>query len=299
MIQKAHSTNCCFLALDIGGTSIKHGLVTSGGQLLNKGKVSLAGCDEGRFDKLLLQLSEQAAQLGACGAGVSCLGVVNSHTGHILDGVQNLPFLKGKNLPALLQTIFSGSSVHIQNDVNCMALGELWKGAGQGCQNLLCVAPGAGIGGAVVVGGQLVEGTHFRAGEIGYWDYANEEDYYERSWSTEGFLDGFAKSTGLPRLDGPAFFAAVRQEEEPHQSALSHWMERLGRLIANGVLFFDPDKVIVGGGVSQQADVLLPLLRKAVDSHLPIAFRGQTKVVAAENHNDSALLGAVYLHIKK
>ena len=280
--------------IDIGGSSVKYGIADQDGSITCTGAFPVSG-DMGRqaFLDKLSSLCLEAREQGAQGLGISTLGLVDSRTGTIVGGAENLPFLIGANLKEALGSVFNRDHICVYNDADCFALGELWKGNAQDARSFFCLALGTGIGGSLVIDGALVQGPHFRTGEVGYFDYENSDDYWEKRYSTKTFMAAVGEGLGIPSLSGREFMDRIRKGDPLCAKAMGRWAAQLGRKLANIILLLDIDCVIIGGAVSQSSDVLMPALAKAVDACLPPDFRGQCSIRPAKFHNDSAILGAV------
>jgi predicted NBD/HSP70 family sugar kinase len=283
-----------YLAIDIGGTSVKHGLVWNDGHIEQRGGFPTGEMQtEEGFVQELLNVVETAVCQGAAGIGVCSLGCVNTHTGRFVGGVENLPYLLQLDIPALLKARYPRIPVTIRNDVSAAAIGEMRFGAAKNCRSFVCLAIGTGIGGAVVVNGQVLEGAHFRAGEFGYWGYFGKDRYLEKEVSAKWMVRQAADMLGVEGLTGIDFFERIRGGDTACRSILEVQAERLAECIANLIIALDVEKVVVGGGISGASDVLIPVLREKTRQRLPVEFRGQCELVAAQCANDAGMLGAV------
>lgn len=279
--------------IDIGGSSVKYGIVDQRGTIAGRGAF-LVSPDMGReaFLDRLTRLSLEAKNQGALGLGVSTLGLVDSQAGVITGGVENLPFLTGLDLKEALGDVFSRDHIRVHNDADCFALGEMWKGNAQDAKNFFCLALGTGIGGSLVIDRRLVQGSHFRTGEVGYFDYEDSENYWEKRYSTKTFMALAGARLGIPALTGVDFMDRIRKGDSLCAQAAREWMGEIGKKLANIILLLDLDCVIIGGAVSKSSDVLIPMVTQATEACLPPAFRGQCPIRPAKFHNDSAILGA-------
>ena len=282
-----------YIGVDIGGTSAKYGLITEDGRILHRGSFPTAGLQgRAQFVSLLCDAVDALAPEQAAGIGVCTLGAVDPASGLIADCANNLPFLAGLNLKQLLLERF-GLPVRLCNDANAVALCEHWLGAGRGCENLFCVTFGTGLGAALVIHSRIYEGAHLRAGEVCYLNYASVEDNLEKQISTQSVMKRAAARLALPSLDGRGFFSRLRAGDAVIAEEFARWMELSARMIANIITVFDPDKIIIGGGISSQSEFLLPALRTRVARMLPEEFRGDVVIEAAQFTNDAGMLGAV------
>jgi glucokinase len=283
-----------YLGIDIGGTSAKHSIVYSSGKIENQSSFK-TGLDltKEEFLKRLDTVINNAVKLGIEGIGISTLGVVNTKTGEILGGVANLPILKNANLIQEIHKKHADLPISVCNDAHAMALGEHWLGAGKDCDNFYCIAFGTGLGGCAVVNSKVLSGAHFRAGEIGYLDYKDKYNYCEHQLSTIFVTKQAAKLLGK-ELNGIEFFNLVRKGDKICLEIFDKWINNISRLIANIIIHFDPEKVILGGGISSEGDFLLSPIQEKISKMLPSEFVGQTKIETAKCKNNAGILGAVY-----
>ncbi len=282
-----------YFGIDIGGTSTKYARVSSSGAIGERGSFdTFRSMSREAFLEAIFHACDKAVSKGIHGIGISSLGVIDSESGSYLGGVQNLPSLQGLNLKKTLKCRYPGLPVVILNDAKAAALGELWVGEGKDCSSLLCITLGTGIGGALVVNGKLVHGFHNRAGEVGYSDYRSELNFAEAHFSTEAVMAKISKQTGEP-MDGFKFFEKCYNKEPKYLAALDDWMRGVARLIANLCLLVDPQKVLIGGGISSENEIIIPLLTQFTDEMLPEDFRGQTVIAPASNSYNAGILGAV------
>ncbi len=286
-----------FLAIDIGGTSVKYGEVSHIGEISNKSKFevhNLTSLEE--FLEVLHQAIKPYIEDGITKVGISSLGIFNKE-GLCLGGVENMPFLEGANLAKEVMAWNSQIKCHIMNDGVAAAMGEYWFGEGQGCQNFICITLGTGIGGAIVLDGKPLLGSHFQSGEIGYSNYDSETDYLELGYSTKGVLEEAARRMHLQEIDGFFFVEQVKKKEPICSLVFQEWMTALAKVLANSILLLDPEKIIIGGGISGQKEWLCNGLNEKLQLHLPLSFREKVTVCAAKHGNDAGLLGAVTIFI--
>lgn len=282
-----------YLAVDIGGTSAKYALVGENGQC---GPVrSFATGREMTGEEMEKQLTcavNWALEKGAQGVGISCLGIIDPSDGRVLAGVENLPCLLESSPVQLLCKNFPRLAVAMENDAKAASLGEMWQGAGQNCRNFLSLVFGTGIGSGLVLEGRLVRGSHFRAGEIGYWSKGGQA--WEQEDSACALFARTARRLGLLQLSGQEFFERLRREDFVCREEFDAWAARVGRVMAHVTLLLDLDRILVGGGISAQGAFLTDRLQREMDRFLPPDFAGECRVLPAALGNQAALLGAVY-----
>lgn len=291
MTQKSNSELA--LAIDIGGTSVKYGYVSETGKITQKNKFKTEKItDLQEFLDYLKMVVEEAVEQGIRCVGISSLGIFDEE-GLCCGGVENLSFLDGVNLNAYIKSWYPTLQSSIINDGTAAAVGEYWLGEGVECDNFICITLGTGIGGAIVINGIPVLGSHYQSGEIGYTNYKSEHEYLERFYSTKGILKEAASRLQLEKIGGKEFTELVRKDEEVCVNLFEEWMNVLADMIANHVLLLDPEKVIIGGGISGEKEWICNQLDRKLQARLPEALRGKAKVCVAKNGNDAGLLGAV------
>ena len=308
-----------YIGIDIGGTTIKYGLLTSYGEFLHKSSIPTEVVEKGLpqfLEKLVtivqayqksqadaqkelvtkpVNISELEAWAAPIkGVGIATAGMVNPESGVILFGSQTFPGYTGTNLKKTLEERCDISCT-VENDVNAAALGEFWLGAGRGARSLFCITVGTGIGGALIINGQLIRGATFSAGEIGY-THIGEAETFENLAATSALVREVATAKNLDphTVDGKKVFAWALKEDEVAVQALDKMIERLAAGIANVCYIVNPEMIILGGGIMAQTKYIGPRLDAELEKALlPIIYKG-TKGVFAKLGNDAGMVGAVY-----
>lgn len=285
-----------YAAVDIGGTSIKYGVVDAAGRVLAAGQVAT----EARLgpsalaEKVKKTVGRELEEFpGIVGIGVSTAGVVEPHSGRIVFANQNLPGYAGTDWKRILGSAF-GLAVDVHNDVNCAAMAEAWVGAAQGVPDFFCLTVGTGIGGALFLNGRLYEGAHGRAAEIGYMRTEGADGIYENVASMSALVEQAEKRTGRREWDGKAVFRAAA--EDPICGALvEEWLEKLCRGVANAALLFDPPLIVIGGGVSNEGEAFTERIRYCLARMFPDSlFWEGLAIRPAQCRNKAGIVGAAY-----
>jgi glucokinase len=225
---------------------------------------------------------------------IGCPGIIDHRRG-VVRGAANLD--RWQDVPvreALEQTL--SVPVRVENDVNLGALGEGWRGAARGMRDYVFVALGTGTGGGVVANGQLVRGRHGYGGEIAY--LVAEPSLIGPGFAGIGNLEAFTGTPALQRLaaaigidGGPeALFAAAAGGNAEARRVVDDTIRRLAAAIANIAAVLDPEAIIIGGGLSRQADALFGPLRTVVTQIAGPPVR----ILPAELGTDAQVMGAVY-----
>jgi predicted NBD/HSP70 family sugar kinase len=285
------------LCFDVGGTSIKYGLTddTHPGRLLATGSLPNVIRSEGA-DAFVASIADTAGKMAAKqpleGIAVSLAGVVNSSTGQLVRPSQYFPGLTQINLVDILGQK-TGLPVTVENDVNCAALAEARFGAGRGAKNLLCLTLGTGIGGAIVTDGKLYRGSGFAAGEIGQAKFGSGHIWEDWASVTALLAEAEkARPEDAEKLDGRTFFAKVAEGDAAMCGVLREMARRwaIGLTALSWIL--NPDRIIIGGGISAQHELMQEYLGAALDKEMEPLLREQTEICFAELGNTAGMVGA-------
>ena len=303
--------------VDIGGTSIKLGLFTVEGELIEKFSIDTDISNEGTkllpsaakaiFDKL----EEKGLTMSdVTGVGVGVPGPVDED-GVVLVGV-NIGWQNPVAVTKTLSELLNGIPVKVTNDANIAAVGELWLGAAKGAKNAIMYTLGTGVGGGVIVDGKVINGTNGAGGEIGHL-VAVPEGGTVCGCGKTGCLETVASATGVVRLakdklattdtasslrgadfEAKDVFDAAKAGDELALEVVDRVAYYLGLSAANLAASTDPEKFIIGGGVSSAGDILLDAIRKYYQK---FAFAGvrDTEFVIATLGNDAGIIGGAYL----
>ncbi|MCR4907329.1 MAG: ROK family protein [Lachnospiraceae bacterium] len=283
-----------YIAIDIGGTNIKYGVVSQNGEVLSNLEKETSAFAKG--EELLKFLADIVALLRndeTAGIGVATLGAVDEESGCVIGMCDNYPVIKGLPLAGYLKEK-TGLPVSVMNDVNTTALGEAGFGAGRGLSTFFCMTLGTGIGGAYVHNGEVISGIHGIAGEIGYL-WSGQGERYENLASAKRFseecrrLGNHEEKALLPALNGDPVYAEL----------LERWIRDVALGIADVIYILDPGTFIIGGAVSETGKPFTDRIEKSLEEILYPDFRGKTRILPAENGNVSNMLGAIYPFIKQ
>jgi len=311
-----------FLGVDTGGTGVKFVVTDAAGDIRISGEVP-TDPDSITSSMQRLKVAVSDALGGEPGLprlaalGMACAGIVNPTTG-MLGRSPNLSGWEDRNLAEDISTVFENIPLALVNDVNGALFGEFRQGAGRGCRNLVMIALGTGVGGGVILQGELVVGTHSGAGEIGHMvlDPAGPPC----NCGGRGCLEAWAGSTGLLRRarevageENPKSALArlvssrgkalntlnlaelARQGDSSAVEIFSDAGKMLGQAIGNIVNLLDPDRIIIGGGVAQAGDLILDPCRATVPGLVLARESKNIPVVTAELGPLAAAVGSACL----
>jgi glucokinase len=312
-----------YIGIDLGGTAIKLAIVTEQGEIKYKAEEATPvseGGDQALYKMnqmiekglIALQLKRQHVK----GIGIGAPAFLDLEKGFVYSAV-NLGW-KDYALKDRLEEI-TKLPVIVDNDANAAALGEMWQGAGQGATNLLCITLGTGVGGGVIIHGQIYHGARGTSGEIGHYTVLAEEGYQCNCGKT-GCLETIASATGIVRIAmdalaeekrNPSTLAQVLSENGRieakdvtncaqegdilSQHVLNQVGYYLGIALGNYAIVMNPEKIVIGGGVSKAGEVLFKPIREYYDKYALPLFTGRIEIVPASLGNDAGVIGAAWL----
>lgn len=284
-----------YLAIDIGGTSIKYGMVQSDGTLLSNDHILTPTTWEAFVEQIDLIVNNRRATESIQGIAFSAPGAVDSTTG-VIHGISALPYIHDRPFLQAFKERYD-LPVTVLNDANAAALAEGWTGAAISLTSYATVVIGTGVGGAFVDREKVMIGSHFHGGEFGYWildpSLLHPEGTWSKTGSTATLVYRCSKQLGRP-LTGEDVFAL---QTEP---IIRTELERFYRWNAIGLynlqLGLDPERILIGGGISRRPEV-----RDGIKRHLDVltdsfgTFRIEVETCA--HFNEANLIGAVRFHL--
>ncbi|MFR4978100.1 MAG: ROK family protein [Butyricicoccus sp.] len=295
-----------YLGVDIGGTAVKLGIVTESGTILRRTEQSV--CFDGYQTPILTTVQRACKDFlkeyptdALAGIGVSATGQIDSVQGIVAGTCGNLPHWTGSRIQETLAHTFS-LPVAVANDANCMLLGEVWIGAAQGYTDVIGVTLGTGVGGGILTGGRLLSGARGLAGEIGHFRL-HAVDGVHCTCGARGCWEPYAATTALVRraalqnpawCDGRAVFAAAQQGNPQVLQLLNDWICEIAQGLSGLVHIFNPQLILIGGGVCAQESLLIAPLGEKIKASVMPAFAQDLEIRAAALQNDAGLVGAVY-----
>lgn len=294
------------VGIDIGGTMIKYGLLTLKGQILESGEVATEaekGIDV-LFEKIC-NIVEKYLKHELLGIAVSGTGQIDGSIGKVIGGNDIIPGWIGTNLVEKLEDKFNIPAV-LENDVNCAALGEKWLGAGKGKENFVCVTIGTGIGGGVILNGDIFRGEACVAGEFGHIQIVKNGEQclcgkkgcYERYASATALVRMVKERTG-ENLNGKEIFEREKAGDKVFREIIDEWVDYFTDGLSTITYIFNPSLVVIGGGVTKQGDYLLDRINSSLNDKIGINYKKALEIKFAQLGNNAGMLGAEYLLLKK
>ena len=284
------------LAIDIGGTMIKYGLVSSDGKILSTNKIKTEASKGlnnilNKIDNIFKGYKEN----NPVGIAVSGTGQINGMIGKVIGGNPIIPNWIGTNLVKILEEKYNLPAV-LENDVNCVALGEKWIGAGKDLSNFICLTIGTGIGGGIILNNQLFRGENFVAGEFGHTLIKKGE--FEQFASTIALIRLVKERTGKI-LNGKEIFDLEKKEIVEYQEVISEWIENLTDGLSSIIYCFNPANIILGGGVIGQGEPLINRIKNSLFKKIGSQFKEKLNIIQAKLGNNAGMIGASYLLLEK
>lgn len=317
------------IGIDLGGTSVKYALIDETGKFHLDGLLpSMADISAeaviGQISKAVAEVKGYAADHGIelCGAGIGTPGIVDETGRTVLGGAENIRGWENLPLADRLEEI-SGLPVIMGNDANMMGLGETVFGAGKGASDVVFITVGTGIGGAVVIGGKLFSGYAGRGTELGHVPLIADGE--KCACGSVGCLEHYASASALVRryrervlaeasasgrnphtgsqepgpdlqaVDGKYIVGLYRKGDPLAVESLEEHCDFLGHGIAGFINIFSPQKVVIGGGLSQAGEFYIEMVKAAAKRYAMPECAANTGIVAARLGNRAGCLGAASL----
>ena len=295
-----------YICIDIGGTSIKYGVLSEKGEIFIDGTVSTKVTEKENFilsdvKKLVRNILDEYRNYEIKGICVSTAGVVNPEKGEISYAGPTIPKYTGTKIKEELEKEFS-ISCEVENDVNCAGLGEYWRGAGQGSNSMVCLTIGTGIGGSVILDGKLLNGIGYTAGEIGYMDVNG--NYIQNIASSKYLVEKVQKEKvekeGITdTITGVDIFELAKRGDEICIAGINEIISNLAVGVRNIIYLLNPEVIVIGGGITAQKEYLEEKIRKEVNDGMISDMFRKTRIELAQQGNQAGLLGALYNFLNK
>jgi glucokinase len=293
----------CLFAADLGGTKLAVALVTNAGRIVARASEPVDGRSPGRVIDQIVRLAGElkARPPGAkiAAAGVAIPGLVRG------NGTVWAPNLAGWSRVPLAQRLRARLRVPVavESDRNAAVLGEAWKGAARGRSDVIVLLVGTGIGAGIVSGGAVLRGAHELSGCAGWMVVTDRDD---PEFARCGCLEALAAGPGLARaasremkVSGELTAADVAESARRGNRAASAVFAQMGRTlgagVANLISLFDPEVIVLSGGMTGAADLYLDELKAAVVRYAQPLAAKQVKIVVSKLGSDANLLGVAKL----
>ena len=284
-----------YISIDIGGTSIKYGVIDDFVRILRKGETDTNAWEGGetiveRVSGLIETLKKDLEISGIC---ISTAGIVDVEKGVILHSSQLIPGYTGICWKETLEQRF-GIPCEVENDVNCAGLAEYTSGAARGTRLALMLTFGTGIGGCLVSDGSVYHGFCGSGCEVGYMYLPGGafQDLGASSILTKKVAEW--KKEPVSEWNGRRIFHEAKNGDELCIRAIDELVDTLGQGIANLCYILNPEVVVLGGGIMAQEEFLKEKIQSSVKSYLIPYIAERTKIQFALHQNEAGMLGAFY-----
>lgn len=286
---------------DIGGTTIKFGLVDHLGQLLFRSfRATEAEAGQQAVLKNLQRCIQEALDhlpgtANAVSIGIGSSGLVDVRKGVVKGGAPNLPDWNNLPLGDIIRKEFR-IPVFVDNDANLMGFGEFKMSGIQEKKSLLFLTIGTGIGGAVIIDGQLVRGAAFAGSELGCipMNYKGKKGYWEDFCSTSALVKRYIEVTNedSDQVDGKIIVSRYLEGEPAASNVLNEHFDLLGQGLGGLINIFNPSEIIIGGGISEAGIFYIEgIEEKAREYALEECLEG-VSFSAAKLGNSAGVIGA-------
>lgn len=314
------------IGIDLGGTYTKLALVDKNGRICRRAKLSTQAykTKDALLTAIIAEIGavlkkDRTSFRGLAGVGIGVPGLVAFEQGLVYT-LTNVPGWKNVPLKKILETRLGRKiPVLVDNDVNLMALGETRFGAGKGARNAVCITLGTGVGGGIIIDGNLYRGTSSAAGEVGHMPLKEEglkcncgsfgclERYVGNRYIVDEIKDKIksGRSTKIRKLvrgdlslitPEVISYAAKKRDS----LAIECWLrvgERIGVTLSGVVNLLNPEKIIIGGGMAEAGEILFKAIRDTINKRALPVSRGAVKIVKAKLGNDAGMIGAAALFL--
>ena len=286
-----------YISIDIGGTAIKYGIICENAEIILKETLRTEAWKGGpailkKVIGIVEHLIEQTKGKisGIC---ISTAGMVDTKSGSIFYSAPLSPDYAGMEFKKTLEDKFH-IPCEVENDVNCAGLAEYKAGAAAGSKAAVMLTIGTGIGGCILLNGEVFHGFSNSACEVGYM-HMDDSDF-----QTLGAASILTKKVAAWKEEptenwsGYHIFEEAKKGDEICNRAIDEMVDVLGKGIANICYVVNPEVVVLGGGIMAQEAFLKDKIEKAVEKYLVSSMWEHTRIAFAKNQNNAGMLGAFY-----
>lgn len=315
-MSDARNSKGLIFAADLGGTHLRAATVDKCGQIRFRFKQNTPQAKDANaiVDAIVAAVHESEQSNGADEISAVSLvvpGTVNVEQGSVVKA-PNLPCLDGFRLAATLREQLNLPAI-LENDANAAAVGEMWQGAAVGCNTIICVTLGTGVGGGIILDGKLWRGVDGSAAEIGHM-CVDPFGGVACTCGSRGCLEVFASATAIVRmtrearprypdsalqgrddLTAEAIFEAGQEGDELALEIFRRMGVYLGIGLANLINILNPEMIVIGGGVVNGWDLFAKHMHQQVEERAFPLLASRVKIVRAKCGDDAGLLGAARL----
>lgn len=309
-----------YIGIDLGGTKIKGILMNEDGLIVYQYSTSTGNNLNNLFEVIenLIQASKNMPS-NLCGIGVGCAGLIDHENGITVESA-NLPFLKRFPLRDTIYK-FAGIPTTVDNDVKMGAIGELFYGEGKGVKDFVFLTLGTGIGGAIIINGKVYRGITNHSGEIGHLNLqtsgpdcgCGKQGCYESLASGPAILNYvlygiqmkrdtmiIEKVAGEKRKIDPSLIVEMAEKgDRLCLEALTESAKYTGKIISYLINILNPEKIIIGGGMSEVKNILFPIIRETAQLYSLVVPFENCSIVKSGLGTESGVIGAAKMALLK
>lgn len=260
LLRHKKGEDTIYTIIDIGGSYVKHCLMDEKGIIQEHGKFKTPLDSLESFLNALFSIVEKHKKVGSTGISICCPGIVDSDAGVVYYG-GHVPLLHEVNLKQIFNQKYD-LPVFVENDGKAAALAELWMNEENRSKNIIVLILGSGIGGGIIVNGELLRGKNFSAGEVSYMIEHIHEDskkvnLYGYEASAPRMMKRICELNGLEETaEGEDIFNYIYPENELSWNVFRNYSQKIAKMILSLQHIIDPDKFIISGGITKQPMVL-------------------------------------------
>ena len=292
-----------YLAFDIGGTKIKYGILNKEGDILEKSSFDTQVSSQEDFLKGIIEtIQEYKNKFNINGVAISMPGFIDSDNG-IPTVCYAINCMEGKSITKIIEER-TGIKAAIENDGKCVALAEKFNGNAVDCTDFICLTNGTGIGGGIFLNNQLIRGKTFQAGEFGFMvcNGYNEEykgrEILSTNSSTIALVNKYKEYKGIDPsevIEGYTVFEEG-QKDNNVKDIIKWWYKNISLGIFNLCATLNPEKILIGGGVSAREEFLGEL--KDTLEEVPCWNDVKANIEICKHKTDAGMVGALYNFLK-
>lgn len=285
----------CF---DIGGTNVKYAVLNINEQIIEKDmfKTNIQDGNE-VLTQMCCVVEDYKTRFNIIGITISCPGFINTKMG-IIESGNIISGFNGFNIKEYFQQKYN-VLVTVENDANCATIAEHVLGNGKGHENLVCFTIGTGVGGGIIINNKIYNGNKFMAGEFGFM-FVNginslkpEDEIFSNYASTRSLIDQTTKDLNQT-INGQEIFEQAKLGNSICQKNIEKFYDNLAMGIYNVCYILNPDKILIGGAVSQQSELIKEVKRR-LDQYTPsfsVKLTDHVQIERCKFLNDSGLMGS-------
>ncbi|EOT39339.1 ROK family protein [Enterococcus dispar] len=283
-----------YFCIDIGGTSIKSGVYNEMGEAVSPSQTT--PCQNTKKQNMILKtvldlIQRISVEYSIVGVAISSSGVIDPEKGEVVYAGYTIPNFQGTNFKKAVKDSFN-LPCEVENDVNCVLLAEAWQGKLLTQKNIVCLAVGTGVGGAVYQNGALVRGTNFCAGEVGYLQVEGKN--FQDLASTNALTRRAQEFLQQQNLNGHQIMALAETGNPKVLKVLDDWLQDLAKGITTIMYLLNPEQIILGGGIMEQVGFIKPHLEAKIAEQLISPIFGKSELYFAKLGNKAGMVGALY-----